>query len=100
MHYYSIATEELRSGYAGDGGVFGITSNTLIRVHPGWPAAQPTAVGLDEELLPRTAGVRLQWAARALQVIVQDGSMHHASPPVPIGNGVDGGRDLNHCNMD
>ena len=31
----------------------------LLRVHPGRPAALPTATGWDEELRARTAGVRL-----------------------------------------
>ena len=31
----------------------------LVRVHPGRPAALPTATGWDEELRARTAGVRL-----------------------------------------
>ena len=31
----------------------------LVRVHPGRPAAHPTATGWDEELRARTAGVRL-----------------------------------------
>ena len=31
----------------------------LVRVHPGRPAAIPTATGWDEELRARTAGVRL-----------------------------------------
>ena len=48
--------------------MFGIAANTqvryaqisdLVRVHPGRPAAHPTATGWDEELRARTAGVRL-----------------------------------------
>ena len=42
--------------------LFGITSNILVRVHLGQPAALPTATGSrgwDEELRARTAGVRL-----------------------------------------
>ena len=36
-----------------------ILLSDLARVHPGRPAALPTATGWDAELLTRTAGVRL-----------------------------------------
>ena len=36
-----------------------ILLSDLVRVHPGRPAALPTATGWDEELRARTAGVRL-----------------------------------------
>ena len=36
-----------------------ILLSDLVRVHPGRPAALPTATGWDEELQARTAGVRL-----------------------------------------
>ena len=35
-----------------------ILYSDLVRVHPGRPAAYPTATGWDEELQARTAGVR------------------------------------------
>ena len=37
----------------------------LVRVHPGRPAALPTATGCDEELRARTAGVRLPQQGRS-----------------------------------
>ena len=60
----------------------------LVRVHPGRPAALPTATGWDDKLRARSAGVRLP--AWALRVIIQNGSIlmsDHAPPPVLIGNG-------------
>ena len=36
-----------------------ILLSDLVTVHPGRPAALPTAAGWDEELRARTAGVRL-----------------------------------------
>ena len=71
-----------------------ILLSDLVRVHPGRPAAHPSATGWDEELRARTAGVRLQQPHGALRVIVEDGSIRmsdHAPPPAPIGNGVTGG---------
>ena len=104
------ATEELRFGDAGDAnrarddsdltvrrGVWNFFQYSdpiyLIRVHPGRPAALPTATGWDEELRAWRCTIT---AAGALRVIVLDGVIHmsgHAPPPVPIQNGVAGGSE-------
>ena len=78
-HYYCIATEELRYGYAGDANrarddscltvwrargewitCIALTQSNQSSSGPaGRPASHPTATGWDEELRARTAGVRL-----------------------------------------
>ena len=61
----------------------------LVRVHPGRPAALPTATGWDEELRARTAGVRLQRPGHSESLFRTAIQMSfHA---VSIGNGVTGG---------
>ena len=61
--HFGIVTEGLGYGYAGDANSvresLPVLSPCLVRIHPGRPAAHPTATGWDEELLDRTAGVRL-----------------------------------------
>ena len=77
-----------------------ILESDLVRVHPGRPAAHPTATGWDEERgpVPSVYDYGTDYgpttAARALRVIVLDGSIRmsdHDPPTVPIGNGLTGG---------
>ena len=76
--------------------MFGIASDTLVRVHPVRPAALPTATGWVEKLRARTAGLRVgQYDFRGRGTpshrLGRINRMGHAPPPVPIGNGVTGG---------
>ena len=53
-----------------------ILLSDLVRVHPGRPAALPTATGWDEELLAWTAGVRLPRPGHSESSFRTDPSTH------------------------